>query len=203
MASPRSKTTPQSGASPTKGRDDTVQYRCSRFYYSVGNAPFSYAGTQQRTAHHTTQHTTQHNNTQQHTTTHNNTQQHTTTHNNTQQHTTTHTTTTTTTTQSNNTTQQQHNLRIFVEITLQAGLAMHNDLMRKLIGEFKGYEVRTEGDAFFVAFEHAADAINWALTAQEQLKEVPLSSFLSLSLPPYTPSSSLGQKNSTTTRTQQ
>jgi len=53
------------------------------------------------------------------------------------------------------------------------GLAMHNKLMRQLIAQFGGYEIRTEGDAFFVAFSEAAQALNWAITVQEELMRLP------------------------------
>jgi len=35
---------------------------------------------------------------------------------------------------------------------MQAGLQLHNRLMRQKIKECHGYEVKTEGDAFMVAF---------------------------------------------------
>ena len=56
---------------------------------------------------------------------------------------------------------------------MQPGLVMHNNLMRKLIRDYKGYEIRTEGDAFFVAFATATNAVNWAITAQEELMKLP------------------------------
>ena len=51
-------------------------------------------------------------------------------------------------------------------------LAMHNALMREAIGEFKGYEVKTEGDAFMVAFASAELAVQWCMEVQMRLLEV-------------------------------
>ncbi|KJE94051.1 hypothetical protein CAOG_04748 [Capsaspora owczarzaki ATCC 30864] len=50
----------------------------------------------------------------------------------------------------------------------------HNALMRRLLRLYSGYEVKTEGDAFMVSFEHAIDALRWCLTAQIQLLEMEL-----------------------------
>ena len=48
-------------------------------------------------------------------------------------------------------------------------LAQHNRIIRDAIGQFTGVEARNEGDAFFAAFDRAADAVNAALTAQRAL----------------------------------
>lgn len=48
-------------------------------------------------------------------------------------------------------------------------LGAHNDLMRMQILNMGGYEVKTEGDAFMVAFHTAAQAVKWCLTVQEAL----------------------------------
>lgn len=45
----------------------------------------------------------------------------------------------------------------------------HDRLLREAWAAHSGYEVSTEGDAFFVAFEHARDAICAALDAQQRL----------------------------------
>lgn len=47
-------------------------------------------------------------------------------------------------------------------------LARHNDILRELIAAHSGYEVKTEGDAFMVAFQRAGDAA--AFTQQSQLR---------------------------------
>ena len=56
---------------------------------------------------------------------------------------------------------------------MESGLKLHNDLLRRLIAEHRGYEVKTEGDAFMVAFENETDALRWCLAAQEALHELP------------------------------
>ena len=48
-------------------------------------------------------------------------------------------------------------------------LAEHHRAMRTAIAEFGGVEVDTEGDAFFVAFPRAADALSAAAKAQKTL----------------------------------
>eukprot|EP01116_Phalansterium_solitarium_P016774 TRINITY_DN396_c0_g3_i2.p1 TRINITY_DN396_c0_g3~~TRINITY_DN396_c0_g3_i2.p1 ORF type:complete len:899 (-),score=258.19 TRINITY_DN396_c0_g3_i2:198-2894(-) len=48
-------------------------------------------------------------------------------------------------------------------------LALHNSVIRGAIAEFAGYEVKTEGDAFMIAFSEAINAINFCLTVQERL----------------------------------
>ena len=46
------------------------------------------------------------------------------------------------------------------------GLQLHDRLMRELMGNFYGYEVSTEGDAFLVAFHEPFDAVAWCLGVQ-------------------------------------
>eukprot|EP01119_Soliformovum_irregulare_P015373 TRINITY_DN4320_c0_g1_i2.p1 TRINITY_DN4320_c0_g1~~TRINITY_DN4320_c0_g1_i2.p1 ORF type:complete len:1649 (+),score=817.75 TRINITY_DN4320_c0_g1_i2:111-5057(+) len=48
-------------------------------------------------------------------------------------------------------------------------LQIHNHLMRMKIGEFRGYEVKTEGDAFMIAFADVMDATKWCLSVQQAL----------------------------------
>jgi predicted ATPase/class 3 adenylate cyclase len=48
-------------------------------------------------------------------------------------------------------------------------LAEHNKLLRDIFEPANGFEVDTQGDAFFVAFERATDAVESALTAQKTL----------------------------------
>ncbi len=48
-------------------------------------------------------------------------------------------------------------------------LERHNTLLRPLILHYRGREVKAIGDAFFLVFEHALDAVQFALTAQHAL----------------------------------
>jgi predicted ATPase/class 3 adenylate cyclase/Tfp pilus assembly protein PilF len=48
-------------------------------------------------------------------------------------------------------------------------LDQHNDIFRAAIEEFGGYEVKTEGDAFMVAFQDGAEAVAMCLAVQERL----------------------------------
>lgn len=48
-------------------------------------------------------------------------------------------------------------------------LALHNNVMRDAIAEFDGYEVKTEGDAFMVAFSDPSNAIMFCVAAQASL----------------------------------
>src|SRR5262245_27286502 len=48
-------------------------------------------------------------------------------------------------------------------------LAEHATLLKAAFRARDGYEVRTEGDSFFVVFQHAADAVMAALSAQRLL----------------------------------
>jgi class 3 adenylate cyclase len=50
-------------------------------------------------------------------------------------------------------------------------LADHNRLLRRVWVDHGGYEVRTEGDAFFVAFESAAKALDASVAAQRALHQ--------------------------------
>ena len=49
-------------------------------------------------------------------------------------------------------------------------LDQHNALFRAAIAEFGGYEVKTEGDAFMVAFGDAQAAVAMCLAMQERLQ---------------------------------
>ncbi len=44
---------------------------------------------------------------------------------------------------------------------MDAGLRLHDRLLRKLLKRFGGYEVKTEGDAFFVVFGSVLQAMRW------------------------------------------
>jgi len=52
---------------------------------------------------------------------------------------------------------------------MEIALEKHDKILRDLLKEFNGYEVKTEGDAFMVAFFNALDAILWAINIQLQL----------------------------------
>ena len=52
---------------------------------------------------------------------------------------------------------------------MKHALKIHNNVMRTNISKHNGYEVKTIGDAFMVAFDTAAEACQFALDAQEGL----------------------------------
>jgi len=45
---------------------------------------------------------------------------------------------------------------------MKASLKIHNQLMRDLLSKHDGYEVKTEGDAFMIAFSDPLKALMWA-----------------------------------------
>src|SRR5687768_374655 len=55
----------------------------------------------------------------------------------------------------------------------EACLARHNEILRAAIAAHHGYEVKTEGDAFMVAFARAGDAVQFALDSQLKLDAEP------------------------------
>jgi class 3 adenylate cyclase len=55
--------------------------------------------------------------------------------------------------------------------SMAVAIRVHNDLLRKLLQEHGGYEVKTEGDAFMCAFADPFVAVKWCLDAQEKLLE--------------------------------
>ena len=59
------------------------------------------------------------------------------------------------------------------EKAMQSAIKMHNELMRRHLRLIGGYEVKTEGDAFMVAFPTVTSALLWCFTIQSQLLEVP------------------------------
>ena len=52
-----------------------------------------------------------------------------------------------------------------------AALKIHNAVLREVMQVFGGYEVKTIGDAFMVAFATTADGVNFGLQVQERLRE--------------------------------
>ena len=52
-------------------------------------------------------------------------------------------------------------------------LDVHNRVLRALIAEHGGYEVKTQGDSFMVAFASVVTAVRWCLEAQRALLEAP------------------------------
>lgn len=51
-------------------------------------------------------------------------------------------------------------------------LELHNQLLREELARTGGYEVKTEGDSFMVAFRSALEAVRWCLHVQEALLRV-------------------------------
>ncbi|MFQ5808458.1 MAG: adenylate/guanylate cyclase domain-containing protein [Armatimonadota bacterium] len=50
-------------------------------------------------------------------------------------------------------------------------LDRHNELVRELIGRWDGYEVKSQGDSFMVAFARATDAVQCAVDIQRRFAE--------------------------------
>lgn len=48
----------------------------------------------------------------------------------------------------------------------------HNELMRQAIAECNGYEVKTEGDSFMIAFQGACDAMRFCLLVQDRMLQI-------------------------------
>ena len=53
---------------------------------------------------------------------------------------------------------------------MRAALKIHNAVMREVMGEFGGYEVKTIGDAFMIAFSSTTDGVNFGLCVHESLR---------------------------------
>jgi len=49
---------------------------------------------------------------------------------------------------------------------MDSALQSHDEVLRKTFRARRGYEVKTEGDAFMVAFSCVADAVLWCLNCQ-------------------------------------
>ena len=52
---------------------------------------------------------------------------------------------------------------------MQLVLAEHHEILRAAIQKWNGHEVDTQGDAFFVTFNRALDAVQCAAEAQRAL----------------------------------
>ena len=52
---------------------------------------------------------------------------------------------------------------------MRSAIRMHNELMRRQLRLIGGYEVKTEGDAFMVAFPAVTSALLWCFTIQRDL----------------------------------
>ena len=52
---------------------------------------------------------------------------------------------------------------------MAGALSLHNNIMREKINQYKGYEVKTEGDAFMIAFTNPVDACKWCSDVQQSL----------------------------------
>ena len=57
-------------------------------------------------------------------------------------------------------------------IAMRSAIKLHNETMRRHLRIIGGYEVKTEGDAFMVAFSTVTSALLWCFTIQSQLLEV-------------------------------
>lgn len=57
-------------------------------------------------------------------------------------------------------------------IAMRSAIKMHNEVMRRQLRIIGGYEVKTEGDAFMVAFSTVTSALLWCFTVQSQLLDV-------------------------------
>ncbi|KAJ5889072.1 Adenylate cyclase [Penicillium taxi] len=54
---------------------------------------------------------------------------------------------------------------------MRSAISIHNDVLRRQLGIVGGYEVKTEGDAFMVAFSTTTAALLWCFNCQNQLLE--------------------------------
>ncbi|QSQ23373.1 cyclase [Pyxidicoccus parkwayensis] len=54
-----------------------------------------------------------------------------------------------------------------------AALKVHDEVLRSLLARGNGYEVKTQGDSFMVAFPTVLEALRWCLDAQEALLRAP------------------------------
>ncbi|KAG8532674.1 uncharacterized protein KY384_002551 [Bacidia gigantensis] len=64
------------------------------------------------------------------------------------------------------------NLWETVPVAMRSAIKSHNEIMRRQLRVIGGYEVKTEGDAFMVAFHTATSALLWCFVVQQGLLEV-------------------------------
>lgn len=57
--------------------------------------------------------------------------------------------------------------------SMRSAIKLHNEVMRRQLRIIGGYEVKTEGDAFMVAFSTVTSAVLWCFAVQQQLLDVP------------------------------
>ncbi|KAJ3160321.1 cysteinyl-tRNA synthetase [Geranomyces michiganensis] len=57
-------------------------------------------------------------------------------------------------------------------VAMRAALRLHHQVMRRLLRQTGGYEVKTEGDAFMVSFQNVSNAVEWCLTVQGELLNI-------------------------------
>ncbi|HYO73243.1 MAG TPA: adenylate/guanylate cyclase domain-containing protein, partial [Archangium sp.] len=56
---------------------------------------------------------------------------------------------------------------------MRTALDVHDRVLRALLAEHGGHEVRTQGDSFMVAFTSAVEAVRWCLEVQQALVRAP------------------------------
>jgi predicted ATPase/class 3 adenylate cyclase len=56
---------------------------------------------------------------------------------------------------------------------MQLALDVHNRVLRTSLSTTSGYEVKTQGDSFMLAFSSVTEAVRWCLEAQEALLHAP------------------------------
>ncbi|KAL9653200.1 hypothetical protein ABK040_009506 [Willaertia magna] len=55
------------------------------------------------------------------------------------------------------------------EKAMREALIIHNHIMRKNLEHYNGYEVKTNGDSFYVVFQDPIQALDWAIKTQHDL----------------------------------
>jgi predicted ATPase/class 3 adenylate cyclase len=56
---------------------------------------------------------------------------------------------------------------------MREALEVHDGLLRELLARTSGYEVKTQGDSFMLAFPWVGEAVRWCLEAQQALLHAP------------------------------
>ncbi|HYI01783.1 adenylate/guanylate cyclase domain-containing protein, partial [Hyalangium sp.] len=57
--------------------------------------------------------------------------------------------------------------------SMRVALELHDRILRTLLVASSGYEVKTQGDSFMVAFPTVVEAVRWCLEVQEALLDAP------------------------------